>query len=152
MKNTRNKLRVAIFSALLFLGCSVGAHAQTPVPTPDPVLQACEETADLAKRLTIENTSLKAQLDIANQKISLRDQQVGLLTDQIQFYKKIGENNNQIDVNSQLIIQNLRAQVADDQVRIKDLDYENKSLRRSRDFRTVVGFGAGFATGYFTRK
>lgn len=141
-----------VFSALLFLGCVVGVNAQTATPTPDPVLQACEETADLAKRVTIERDGLKAQLDIANQKIALKDQQVGLLQDQIEFYKKIGTNNNQIDVNSQLIIQNLRAQVADDQVRIKDLEYENKSLRRSRDFRTVVGFGAGFATGYFTRK
>jgi CRISPR/Cas system CMR subunit Cmr6 (Cas7 group RAMP superfamily) len=144
-----NKIRVVLFASLLFLGVgAVNVSAQTD----DPILKACEETADKAKRLEIENASLRAQLDIANQQLAVKDERIKNKDEQITFLKEKDTNNSQIDSNSQLIVLNLRQQIADDRLRIKDLEAENKSLRRSRDIRTVVGFGAGFATGYVLKK
>lgn len=144
-----NKVRVVLFASLLFLGMGV---VNVSAQVDDAFIKACEETADKAKRLEIENASLKAQLDIANQRITVRDEQITNLNQQVAFYKERTANSNQIDNNSQLVITNLREQIADDRLRIKDLESENKSLRRSRDFRTVLGFGAGLATGYVINK
>jgi hypothetical protein len=148
--NINSKIRVLVFAAfLMFTGAIYG---QQPTPTPDPIIKACEETANLAKRLEIERDSLKAQLDISGQKLSLKDEQIANKEEQLQFWKKAAETGDKIDKNSDLIILNLRNQIADDIIRIKDLEEDNKSLRRSRDFRTFVGLGAGFAAGYFTHK
>lgn len=145
-----NKIRVTLFALFLLLGA--GAVSTSAQVTDDPVLKACEETADKAKRLEIENQSLKAQLEIAKQQLALKDERIANKDEQLAFYKEKDKNNTGIDQTRELQIANLRQQIADDRLRIKDLEDENKSLRRSRDWRTVVGFGAGFATGYFTRK
>lgn len=146
----KNKIRITFLALLIFLGAgAVNVSAQI---TDDPILKACEETADKAKRLDIENTSLKAQLDIAKQQLSLKDERIFNKDEQIAFYKEKEKNSTGIDQTREFQILNLRNQIADDRLRIKDLESENKGLRRSRDFRTIAGFGAGLATGYFIRK
>lgn len=148
-----NKIKIFILTGFLLCGAfALDTKAQSPSPTPDATLIACEQTADALKRTTIERDSLKAQLDIANQRIALRDEQIANKEEQLQFWKTAAQTGDKMDTNSQLIVLNLRTQVADDQVRIKDLEEENKSLRRSRDWRTAIGFVGGFATGYFTHK
>lgn len=136
-----------------FFGAATSAHAQTPRPTPvDNVnLKACEETADLAKRLKIENDSLKEQLKLKDQQIALEQERTANAKEQSMFWEKASKTGDKIDINSQAVIFQLRQQVADDQVRIHDLESENKSLRNSRNWRTVLGFGAGFGTGYYIR-
>jgi predicted RNase H-like nuclease (RuvC/YqgF family) len=142
-----NKIRIMIFASLLFLGVGAGtSHAQV---VDDPILKACEETADKAKRLEIENASLKAQLDIANQRLANKDEQIANKNEQIAFYKEKDKNNSQIDRTTELMVQNLRQQIADDRLRINDLENENKGLRSSRRTWTLVGVGAGFGTGYY---
>jgi predicted RNase H-like nuclease (RuvC/YqgF family) len=137
-----------IFASLLFLGAAATSHAQVP---DDPILKACEEIADKAKRLEIENASLKAQLEIANQRIANKDEQIANKNEQIAFYKEKEKNNTQIDRTTELMVANLRQQIADDRLRINDLENENKGLRSSRRWWTVGGAALGFGAGYYVR-
>ncbi len=147
MKIIKSKIRISFFALLLFLGAGV-----VSVSAQEPILQACEQTADALKRANIENESLKAQISIANQQLILKDERIANKDEQLAFYKEKDKNNTGIDQTREFQVLNLRQQIAEDRLRIKDLEEDNKSLRRSRDFRTFAGFGAGFATGYFTRK
>lgn len=148
MKRSNNKIKIVLLSIILF----VGAGAVSAQVTDDPILKACEEIADKAKRLEIENESLKAQLAIANQQLAVKDERIANKDEQIAFYKERTGNSTEIDRIRELQIANLRQQIAEDRLRIRDLESENKSLRRSRDFRTILGFGAGFGTGYLLKK
>lgn len=149
-----NKFKLIVLSIGAFLIFSQSVNAQAPVPTPQDSIQikACEETADLAKRLTIENTSLKAQLDIEKEKTALEKDKTANAKEQAAFWKKASETGDKIDNTSGQTIFLLREQVASDRVRIAELEAENKSLRSSRNLRTVVGFGIGFGTGYWLKK
>ena len=136
-------------TSLLFLVIGTSASAQSPNATPDPVLQACEEVADTAKRLEIENASLKVQLDLANQRIVLEKERTTNAFEQRDFFKKAYESSAKIDTNSGLIIENLRTQVADYRSELEEVRTENSRLRSSRNWRTVFGFGAGLGAGYY---
>lgn len=143
-----NKVRIMIFAVLLFFGAIVGT-AQTT--SDDALLRACEETVDKLKRADIENASLKEQLKIANERIALRDEQIKNKEEQVQFWKTAAEKGDKIDSNSGMIITTLRQQVAEDRQRIRELEDDNNSLRRSRTFRTWAGAAAGFGAGYYIR-
>jgi hypothetical protein len=143
-----NKFRILILAFLLFL--SVGVVGAQTKPD-DPILKACEETVDKLKRTEIEKASLQEQLKIANERVALRDEQIKNKEEQVQFWKGAAQKGDKIDNNSELIIFNLRQQVADDRLRIKELEDENKSLRSSRTFRTWAAAGLGFGAGYYVR-
>jgi predicted RNase H-like nuclease (RuvC/YqgF family) len=150
VKHLNNKFGMMLLASLLFLGVgAVGTNAQVK---DDPFVKACEEAVDKVKRLDIENSSLKAQLDLANQRLVLKDEQIANKEEQVQFYKKASEKGDQIDRTHELMVQNLRQQIADDRLRINDLENENDSLRRSRTIRTIAGFGIGFGLGYYVKK
>ncbi len=153
MKSISNRVRVGIFTLLMLVG-AVGVNAQTPRPTPpvgDPVLTACEEIADKAKRLEIERDSYKAQLDIEKERTANAKEATDNARKEAAFWEKAANAGTKIDNNSEQIIFQLRSQVADDRVRITELEQENKSLRSSRTTRTWLGFGAGFGLGYYTK-
>lgn len=145
LKN-RIKALALVAAALLVFTASSSAQA-----VDDPILKACEETADKAKRLEIENLSLKAQLEIEKEKTANANDRVLNAKEQADFWKKAAQTGDKIDVNSGQIIFQLRQQVADDRVRIAELESDNKSLRSSRNWRTAIGLGAGFAAGYYIR-
>lgn len=140
---------IVLFSLFLILGATQNSNAQV---VDDPVLKACEEVADRAKRLETENISLKAQLDLEKQKVANANEATANAKEQAEFWKKASQTGDKIDNASALTIQYLREQVADDRLEIERLRDENKDLRNSRNWRTALGFGAGFATGYFTKK
>jgi DNA repair exonuclease SbcCD ATPase subunit len=143
----RNKLRMIMLASLLFLGAgAVNVSAQV---VDNPIDKACEEVADRAKRLQIENESLKAQLSLAQQQLAVKDERILGKDEQIALLKEKDKNNNQIDRNSELMVQYLRQQIADDRIRINDLENENKGLRSSRRTWTLIGTGVGLGAGYY---
>ncbi len=152
-----NKLRYALLTTSLFFCFGMSVNAQVPRPTPVPTIctafeQAAEEAADLAKRTAIERDGYKVQLDIANQKLAVKDEEVANAREQRDFYKAAYEKGTKIDNNSALVIENLRFQVNDYKNEVNDLRRENDKLRSSRDIRTMLGFGAGFGLGYYVHK
>lgn len=152
-----NRLKYILLSLSLFLTLTVSVAGQTATPAPqDSGLQACEQTADLAKRLQIENEGLKAQLVIKDQQVALEKERTANKEEQVQFYKTayekgavIDKNSQKLDTNSQMIIDNLRLQLNDYKTENLSLRKENDSLRNSRNWRTVIGIGAGLASGYY---
>lgn len=140
------RLKYILGLSLLFVSFSIVSNAQT---VDDQFIKACEQTADLAKRLTIENDGLKAQLALANEKITLEKERTAVANERGEFYKVAYEKGTKIDVNSEKVIENLRIQVNDYRIENKDLRAENDKLRGSRTVRTLIGTGVGFAAGYY---
>lgn len=127
---------------------SVGA-INSFAQTDDPIIRACEEVADKAKRLEIENASLKAQLQLEKDKVSVERERANLFSEQRDFYKTAYEKVGKVDTNSQMIIDNLRVQVNDFRMELADLRRENDKLRSSRNTRTYIAFGLGLGSGYY---
>lgn len=153
--NINNKLRNILFVAILIFTGFTAIGAQTPTPTPkpeDPLLKACEELADSLKRQSIEISALKALLEIEKERTANAKEATQNAKTEAAFWQKAAEAGTKIDNNSGQIIFQLRQQVADDRLRIKELEDENKSLRKSRDFRTVGGFAIGFGTAWWLKK
>lgn len=128
---------------------SISAYSQQKE---DPLLKACEETADKARRLELENEQLKVRLEAELERNQISRDRIANLLEQNSLLEKSLATSKELDRNSFLIISNLREQVSDDRLRIKDLEQENKSLRFSRTFRSIVTFGAGVGTGYLLRR
>ena len=137
-----------VFSLIIIFGASVQTSAQTD----DPILKACEQTADKLKEEQIKNAGLTSEVKLLREMLSLKDDKIANEVEQKEFYKKAYENSTKIDTNSSMVIENLRVQVAEYRSELLSLRAENDKLRESRTLRTFLGFGAGFATGYFTKK
>lgn len=135
---------ILIFALGLFLYFPVSAQIKD-----DPCLKAAEETADALKKSQLENESLKLQLKLKDELIALKDQNIVLVKEQSDFWKKANEAGTKIDNNSQIVVQNLREQIADYKEENIRLRSENDKLRSSRDFRTILGLGAGVVAGKF---
>lgn len=116
------------------------------------VLKACEEVADKAKRLEIENTSLVAQLAIERERAKLYEERIAAAKAEAAAWESAYKKSKEVDSNSALIIFNLREQVADDKLRIRELEEENKKLRSSRTVRSIISFGAGVGTGFLINR
>jgi|SRR6476620_4248583 len=146
-----NKIKYFALTTVMFLTFAVSANAQTarPTPTPDPVLQACEETADKAKRLEIQVADLTSKLAIKDEQLALEKERVANKEEQVQFYKTAYEKMGKVDTNSAMVIENLRFQINDYKNENNDLRRENSSLRSSREWRTIFGTGLGFGAGYY---
>lgn len=153
MRNLKmNKLKYFVAVTALFLAFSTTANAQTTSPTPDVCsvfVKAAEEAADLAKRKQIEIDSLKAQLVIEKDKVTLEKERTANKEEQVQFYKLAYEKGTKIDTNATMIIENLRFQLNDYKNEVSELRRENDKLRDSRTVRTFIGFGAGLGAGYY---
>jgi len=145
------KIRILFLGIILVLGLSFvqSTNAQT---VDDPLIKACEQTADLAKRLEIENASLKAQLQLEKEKVTVERERSVMISEQRDFYKTAYEKVGKVDTNSSMIIDNLRVQVNDYRIENADLRRENSKLRDSRNIRTLVGFGVGLGTGVYLNK
>jgi predicted RNase H-like nuclease (RuvC/YqgF family) len=137
-----------IFSIFLFFGATVNTSAQTD----DPILKACEQTADRLKQEEIKNAGLESEVKLLREMLTLKDEKIANVSEQREFFKKAYENSTKIDTNSSMVIDNLRVQVNDYRRELTELRAENDKLRSSRTMRTILGFGAGLATGYFTKK
>jgi hypothetical protein len=68
------------------------------------------------------------------------------------FYKDAATKGLKLDSNNGLIAANLQTQVNVCTARNTDLEKENAGLRSSRNWRTVLGFGVGAATGVFAAR
>lgn len=118
----------------------------------DDCLKALEETADRLKRAELERDSLKLQVQLLEARDKDRLEQIANAKEQAQFWKDASKTGDKIDTNNLTVIQMLREQVGEFRGENLRLRQENDKLRSSRDFRTMVGFGAGFGTGYFLKK
>lgn len=148
MKFYKKYLLVALFTLML----GVTANQVSAQVTDDPILKACEETADQLKKARIEIEGLKAQLEIKNQTIELQNQKIFFVQEQANYYKKAFETSEKVDVNSNMIITNLRVEVGAFKDENNRLRIENEKLRGSRTLRTIIGFGAGLGTGIIINK
>lgn len=113
----------------------------------DDVLKLLEQTADRLKQAETERDSLKAQIELYKQMLSVKDEQIASLKEQSEFWKNASKTGDKIDTNNAVIVQMLRDQHAADLEEILRLRNENDKLRHSRDIRTIFGLGAGIAIG-----
>lgn len=134
---------------ILALFFSVGLFTQNGyMQTQDSeLLKSCEIVADRLKQAEIELQSLKIQLALKDEAIANANARAENYKEQAEFWKKANEEGKKIDDNSAVVIQNLRMQVAEYQQENTSLRVENEKLRSSRNFRTLVGFGAGLGLG-----
>ena len=144
-----NTRKYIIVMAMMLAFFSTGVQAQK---TQDPLLTACEQVADKAKRLELENEQLKIRIETELERNQINRERIQNLQEQVSLLEKSLASAKELDRTSSLIIGNLREQVSDDRLRIKDLEQENKSLRWSRTFRSIVTFGAGVGTGYLLNR
>lgn len=133
-----------VLGVFLFLGVAQGVSAQTD----DPILKACEQTADMLKKEQIKNAGLEAEVRLLREMLGIKDEKIALVVEQKDFYKKAYENSTKIDTNSSMVIDNLRGQVADFKIELATLRSENSKLRSNSWVKTAVGFGVGFGTGF----
>ena len=122
------------------------------VPTDDPVLKACEQTADALKLEKAKNAGLETENKLLKEMLSLKDEKIVLIKEQSDFWKKSFDDSNKINTNTGMMLENLRIQVAEYKQENSTLRNENNNLRSSRTLRTAIGFGAGVATGYLITK
>lgn len=141
------KILLAVAISTAFFGTAANAQVKD-----DPVLKACEQVADKAKRLELENQELKIKLAGEQEKNAIGQQRIALLQEQASSWENALKKSKELDTNSQLIIFNLKEQIADYRLRVKDLENENNKLRSSRWTRSVISFGAGVGAGFLINK
>jgi cell shape-determining protein MreC len=118
----------------------------------DPILKALEETSDRLKKAEAENEILRAKLGLKDELIAIKDDQLKVRLEQVDFFKAAVTKTTEIEGKYGLQVETLRVQHNADLAEINRLERENDKLRSSRNFRTILGFGAGLGTGYVLKK
>lgn len=143
-------MKKLVFTLFLFLVLSFGAYsatAQTVSPAQDQCLVALEKEADLRKRTEIERDSYKKQSELKDAVISGLEKQVELLEGIVKNLDKQSANSDKIDVKTQMIIDNLRTQVAEMRSELVQVRKERDDARKWGNVKMIGGAVTGFVIG-----
>lgn len=144
---------------VMFLALSFGASQQFAQKVDDPCLKTLEQTVDALKEEKIKSADLAARLAISEEKSKLKDDKLAFALEKADFYKRALEDYKKTDKNSTSEIVNLKSEVTNLRIEVSNykdennsLRFENGKLRSSRNFTTILGYGAGVATGFFIKR
>ena len=110
-------------------------------------LVALEKEADLRKRTEIERDSYKKQVELKDVVIAGLENQVTLLEGIVKNLDKQSANSDKIDLKTQMIIDNLRTQVAEMRSELIQVRKERDDARKWGNVKMVGGAITGFVIG-----
>lgn len=156
-----NLKRILLLLTLLLTLSYGSASAQSAQPSASPqsvnVEVGSQNSNDVSDELKTQAQILAelkahraAEVGYKNQITALQGQvksqelTIQLVTEQKDFFKKEAEKREQAGTKDEFVVSLLRGQIADDRIRIGELERENDRLRDSRNKYGLIGGALGF--------